>query len=219
VLDGNFVVTAIPLWFLIRFGLTMISYGSGAPGGIFAPLLALGALLGLGVGVVANSLAPTLVPQPQLFAVIGMAAYFTAIVRAPLTGIVLILEMTGNYNQMLPLLVSCFCAYIVAEALGNLPIYEALLERDLLRGGLRPTYREPIVVEMEIEPGASFVGKQVKELALPAGCILAHYRVDGQDRVPTAATQLEAHMRITALIAPEAANALAILRRGCEAKE
>lgn len=219
VLNGEFVVAAIPLWFLLRFGLTMISYGSGAPGGIFAPLLALGALLGLGVGVVANSVAPTLVPQPQLFAVIGMAAYFTAIVRAPLTGIVLILEMTGNYNQMLPLLVSCFCAYIVAEALRDLPIYEALLERDLLRGGLRPTYQKPIVVEMEIEPGASFVGKQVKELALPAGCILAHYRVDGLDRVPTAATQLEAHMRITALIAPEAANALAILRRGCEAKE
>ena len=57
-----------------------------------------------------------------------MAAYFTAIVRAPLTGIVLIVEMTGNYAQMLPLLVACFCAYIVAEGMREMPIYENLLE-------------------------------------------------------------------------------------------
>ncbi len=54
-----------------------------------------------------------------------MAAYFAAIVRAPLTGIMLIIEMTGNYSQMLPLLVACFCAYAVAEFLKDLPIYEA----------------------------------------------------------------------------------------------
>src|SRR5206468_3257889 len=82
------------------------------------------------VGAIAHALAPSVLPQPAIVAVVGMAAYFTAIVRAPLTGVVLIIEMTGNYEQMLPLLISCFCAYAVAEYLRSLPIYEALLERD-----------------------------------------------------------------------------------------
>lgn len=219
ILEGQLLLTTIPLWFLLRFGLTLVSYGTGAPGGIFAPLLVLGALIGLGIGAIAQKVAPAIVSEPGLFAVVGMAAYFTAIVRAPLTGVILIVEMTGNYNQMLPLLVSCFCAYVVAEALRDLPIYEALLERDLLSGGLRPTYQEPIVIEMAIEPGAPFVGQRVKELALPAGCLLARYHSEGQDRVPTAETRLAAYMRITALISPEAADALTLLRRGCEAQE
>jgi len=219
VLAGNIALAVIPLWFLLRFGLTLMSYGTGAPGGIFAPLLVLGALIGLATGEIAHLFAPTAVPQPAVFAVVGMAAYFTAIVRAPLTGIVLILEMTGNYSQMLPLLVSCFSAYAVAEVLKNLPIYEALLERDLLSGGLRPTYKEPIVVEMAVEAGAPFAGKMIKDLALPPGCILVHYHEDGHEWVPTATTRLAEHMRFAAVIAPEAANALAILRRGCEAAE
>ena len=71
---------------------------------------------------------------PGAFAVVGMAAYFTAIVRAPLTGIVLIVEMTSSYALSLPLLAACFCAYGVAEAARNLPIYEELLQRDLASG-------------------------------------------------------------------------------------
>ena len=217
VLAGHFVLAVIPLWFMLRFGLTLISYGTGAPGGIFAPLLVLGALIGLAVGEIAHFFAPAAVPQPAVFAVVGMAAYFTAIVRAPLTGVVLILEMTGNYSQMLPLLVSCFAAYTVAEALKNLPIYEALLERDLLSGGLRPTYKEPIIVEMVVETGAPFVGKEVKALGLPPGCILMNCAENGHEWIPTATTRLNEHMRITAVISPEAANALAVLRHGCEA--
>lgn len=217
VLAGHFLLAVIPLWFLLRFGLTLISYGTGAPGGIFAPLLVLGALLGLAIGQVAARLAPTVVPQPAVFAVVGMAAYFTAIVRAPLTGVVLIVEMTGNYNQMLALLVSCFAAYIVAEGLRNLPIYEALLARDLLRGGLRPTYTEPIVVDLTIEEGAPFVGQAIKDLALPPGCILVNCQEEGQAFIPTATTRLLPHMRITAVISPQAANALGVLRHGCEA--
>jgi CIC family chloride channel protein len=217
VLAGHFVLAIIPLWFILRFGLTMVSYATGAPGGIFAPLLVLGAFIGLAIGEIAHYFAPAAVPQPAVFAVVGMAAYFTAIVRAPLTGVVLILEMTGNYSQMLPLLVSCFSAYAVTELLKDLPIYEALLEIDLLRGGLRPSYKEPIVVEMAVEPGAPFVGKEVKALGLPPGCILVQCMEDGHEWVPTATTRLHEHMHITAVIAPEAANALAVLRRGCEA--
>ena len=218
-LAGHMALAAIPLWFLVRFVLSMASYGTGAPGGIFAPLLVLGALIGLGVGEVTYLLFPHLVPVPAIFAVVGMAAYFTAIVRAPLTGIVLIIEMTGNYAQMLPLLVACFCAYLVAEGMGELPIYENLLERDLRRGGALPDPKEPLVLELEVEPGSPFEGRLVRELGLPPGCILVHCRNGGQEWIPTASTRLEAHIRVTAMIAPEATGAVLALRNGCEAAE
>ena len=126
ILDGNVALTIIPLLFLLRFVLTIASYGTGAPGGIFAPLLVLGALVGLAVGEGAVMLFPTVGAVPGAFAVVGMAAFFASVVRAPLTGIVLIVEMTGSYALMLPLLVACFCAYLVAEGVGSPPIYESL---------------------------------------------------------------------------------------------
>jgi CIC family chloride channel protein len=215
VLTNRIGVIAIPILFLVRFALTATSYGTGSAGGIFSPLLVLGALLGLGVGHLAHGLAPVLVPEPGVFAVVGMAAYFTAIVRAPLTGILLITEMTGSYEQMLPLLTSSFCAYAVAEYLRDLPIYEALLERDLERGGFGNGRAQPIVAEFEIESDAPFAGRFVRELGLPSGCILVRCTLDHTEQVVTAETRLKSHMKITAVIAPEADNALEILRRGC----
>jgi chloride channel protein, CIC family len=215
VLTDKISLAAIPSLFILRFGLTLASYGTGAAGGIFSPLLVLGALLGLCLGHIVHAYAPVIAAEPGVFAVVGMAAYFTAIVRAPLTGILLITEMTGSYEQMLPLLTGSFCAYAVAEYLKDFPIYEALLQRDLSRGGIGNIHAEPIIAEFEIAPDAPFAGKLVHELGLPAGCVLVRYHADGHESVPTAATRLQAYMRITALISPEAADALEILRRGC----
>ncbi|HEY7219849.1 MAG TPA: H(+)/Cl(-) exchange transporter ClcA [Candidatus Binatia bacterium] len=219
VLKNEVALLAIPLLFVVRFGLTLTSYGTGAAGGLFAPLLVLGALLGLGVGQLVHNFMPSLAAEPGIFAVVGMAAYFTAIVRAPLTGILLITEMTGSYEQMLPLLIASFCAYAVAEYLKDFPIYEALLERDLSRGGISPSHEEPFVVEFEVEPNAPFAGLLVRELGLPSGCVLVRCHVDGREWVPTATTRLEAYMRITVVIGPAADGALEILRRGCAARE
>jgi len=215
-LKGELLLVSIPLYFMVRFILTNVSYATGAPGGIFAPLLVLGALIGLAIGQVAHTWWPTVVPIPAVFAVVGMAAYFTAIVRAPLTGIMLIVEMTGNYSQMLPLLVSCFMAYAVAEYLKDLPIYEALLERELERGGGANLLKEPVVAEFIVQPEAPFDGREVRSLGLPSGCILVHCSDGKRSWVPKANTRLGSHMRITAVIAPEASNAIEALRRGCE---
>lgn len=217
VLAGNIVLAMIPLFFVVRFFLTVSSYGTGAAGGIFAPLLALGGLLGLALGMAAHALSPATVPDPAVFAVVGMAAFFAAIVRAPLTGIVLIVEMTGNYEQILPLLVGCFFAYATAELLKDVPIYQALLERDLKRSGSPISVREPIVIDFEIESRAPFAGREVRSLGLPAGCVLVRGVEAGREFVPTAFTRLEPHMRITAVISPQAPDALDILRKGCKA--
>jgi CIC family chloride channel protein len=129
-LAGGYAVRVVVVLVAARFVLTMISYGCGSAGGIFAPLLVIGALGGLAVGTVAHKAAPILAGHPEIFAVLGMGALLTSIVRAPLTGIVLMIELTGKYDFMLPLLVSCFAAYGMAEALNDRPIYEALRERN-----------------------------------------------------------------------------------------
>lgn len=116
---------------LIRFALTMISYATGAPGGIFAPLLVLGAAAGLVVGLLIAPWYPVEIPNPGIFAVVGMAALFSSTVQAPLTAIVLIVEMTGQQTLMLPLLVACLTAYVIPERLGSKPIYHTLMDREL----------------------------------------------------------------------------------------
>lgn len=126
---GELALGVIPVLLLARFALTMVSYGSGSAGGIFAPMLVIGALGGLLFGMSVEAVAPSLMAHPQTFALLGMGALFTAVVRAPLTGIVLMVEMTGEYEFMLPLLVSCLTAYGIAEVFRAPAIYEALRHR------------------------------------------------------------------------------------------
>jgi CIC family chloride channel protein len=123
--------------------------------------------------------------------------------------------MTGSYQQMLPLLVSCFCAYAIAEIMNNLPIYETLLERDLDRDGTGLNLTEPMLFDFKIEEGAPFSGKKISDLKLPNGCLLIRYVLDGKEHVPMADTILEDHMRITAIIAPEAQESITMIRKGC----
>ncbi len=217
VLSANMAFTIIPMLLLARIGLSVFSYATGAPGGIFAPLLGMGALTGLAVGLAAHNAWPSVVPQPAAFAVAGMAAMFTAIVRAPLTGIVLIVEMTGSYSLMLPLLMVCFCAYAVAELLGEMPIYENLLERDLRNNGIETSSPEPFVLHLEVMPGAPFDGCLVQDLGLPPGCILLKCEdQEANSWVPTATTRLVRHLQLTALISPEVVGGVEALKAGCD---
>lgn len=136
-LAGQLAFGAVGLFFVLRFGLTLVCYGSGAPAGIFAPLLVLGALGGLALGQLAQALYPLAIEHPQTFAVVGMAALFASVVRAPLTGVVLIVEMTAEHSLMLPLMVACLTSYFVADVLGSRPLYASLMARDLERQRLR----------------------------------------------------------------------------------
>lgn len=112
---------------IVKFLFSALSFSSGAPGGIFFPLLILGAYIGAifgGVCIDLLSLPADLLPQ---FIVLGMAGLFSGIVRAPLTGIVLLTEMTGNMDRLLDIAVVSVLAYIVANTLRSKPIYTSLL--------------------------------------------------------------------------------------------
>jgi CIC family chloride channel protein len=130
-LAGAETLTLLPLFFLIRFGLGAISYAAGTPGGLFAPMLVLGAQLGLFFGLVCRMIFPDLEIQPEGFAVVGMAAFFTGVVRAPVTGMVLVTEMTGSLSMLVPMLGACFGAMLVPTLLRDAPIYDALREPTL----------------------------------------------------------------------------------------
>ena len=114
-----------------RFVTTMFSYCTGIPGGIFAPMLALGTLLGLAMFHIFSYFGITASVQPGIFAVAGMAALFAACVRSPITGVILVVEMTQNYSLILPLMVSCIAATTVVQIARNQPIYTQLLQRSL----------------------------------------------------------------------------------------
>jgi CIC family chloride channel protein len=121
---GGLVVIAVVRWFL-----GPLSYAAGTPGGLFAPLLIVGAAIGALLAQVANVIAPGLHASPTAFAVVAMAAFFAAVVRSPLTGIVLVAEMTATLSLLVPMVVAAAAAVIVATALRSPPIYDALRAR------------------------------------------------------------------------------------------
>jgi CIC family chloride channel protein len=129
VLHGGFGLSVLLGYLLARFFVGPWSYSAGTPGGLFAPLLAVGAVWGALVQGVLAPLIPAIAGSPGTLAVVGMAALFAAVVRAPFTGIVLIVEMTATTSLLVPLLAACFAAVFVCTALHGEPIYGTLRGR------------------------------------------------------------------------------------------
>ena len=125
-LGGKEVLATLALVFVLRFALGPVSYAAGTPGGLFAPMLVLGSQTGVLFGILCSSLFPGVATNPTELAVVGMAAFFTAVVRAPVTGIILVIEMTGTFTQFLPMLGACFAAMLVPTLLRDPPIYDSL---------------------------------------------------------------------------------------------
>jgi CIC family chloride channel protein len=130
-LTGHDSLTFVVIAFLIRFALGPLSYASATPGGLFAPLLVVGAQSGLLFGVACQFLFPDLGVPCEAYALVGMAAFFTGVVRAPVTGIVLVTEMTANVSLLLPMLGAAFVAMLVPTLLRDAPIYDSLRELTL----------------------------------------------------------------------------------------
>ncbi|MFP5269266.1 chloride channel protein [Coleofasciculus sp.] len=119
---------------VIYFFLTLISYGSGAPGGLFHPSLVLGSALGHLVGVAKLSFFGF--GSPTTYALVGMGAFFSAVSKVPITAIVIIFEITADFNLVLPLMITCVVSYLIADQLSKGSLYQRLLE---WRGYISPT--------------------------------------------------------------------------------
>ncbi len=128
-------ISIMVLLLVVKSLFSAISFGSAAPGGIFFPLLIAGAYCGSIYGsIVCQSFGVSEVYIAS-FIILGMAGFFTAIVRAPITGIILIAEMTGGFEHLLPLAAVTITAYIFAHITEVEPIYESLLERQIIKAG------------------------------------------------------------------------------------
>ena len=126
VLSGGILPGMAGIFLLIRFVLGPISYSAETPGGLFAPMLTIGSLGGLLMGWLWARVFHSGAILPQEFAIVGMAAFFTSVVRAPVTGIILVIELTGSSSLLLPMLAAAFAAMTVATVLKQPPIYESL---------------------------------------------------------------------------------------------
>jgi CIC family chloride channel protein len=129
-LTGKMTVTAMAVYCVLKLAATVSSYSSGGSGGIFAPALFMGAMLGGAVGYLDVMVFHHSADSIGAFAVVGMGAVFAGIVRAPMTSVLIIFEMTGGYGLVLPLMIANMSAFALARHWRPTPVYEALLAQD-----------------------------------------------------------------------------------------
>lgn len=132
-LSGNFAFRLLLIFFLGKFLFTLICFGTGAPGGIFLPLLVLGALAGKIFSTFGSSSWLFGTEWAVLFTIFGMAGFFAAVVKAPITGSILIMELTGSFSHLMALIIVSGVAFLISDLCGGRPVYSALLDRSLHR--------------------------------------------------------------------------------------
>lgn len=188
-------LTALIFLLIGRFVFSAVSFGSGAPGGIFFPLLVLGGLIGgafASVGVEYFGMDSVYINN---FVLLAMAGYFAAIVRAPLTAIILIFEMTGSLSQMLSLSIVSVVAYIVATLLKSKPIYESLLERLLEKqgGSVREDGEaagQKVLTNFVVKHGSETDGSLIRDISWPDNCLLVAIQRGTEEIIPKGRTRL-----------------------------
>jgi CIC family chloride channel protein len=129
-LNGGIALKLMLLLLVLKLIGVTTSYASGNAGGIFGPSLFIGAMLGGGLGTVAHNIFPTFVAAPGAYALVGMGAVFAGIVRAPMTSVVMIFEMTRDYAVIVPLMIANLVSLFISSRLQHEPIYEVLAHQD-----------------------------------------------------------------------------------------
>lgn len=193
----------ICLYFLIRFVWSMLSYSSGLPGGIFLPILTLGSLLGFGFGMIFQQHGLLSSHYLSLFVVLGMAGYFGAISKAPLTAMILVTEMVGDLHQLMTIAVVTLVSYIVMDLLKGEPIYEALFDK--LSIFYDREVIEPTLIELTVSD--KIAGKYVKDLTLPKNVLITTQIHAQKSEVVSGNTRLNAGDTIFVVVnEPEIGN-------------
>lgn len=181
-------ILVLTLYLLIRFIWSMISYGSGMPGGIFLPMLTLGAISGLLLGQSYLSLGFISQETLVLFLVLGMAGFFGAVSKAPLTAIILVTEMVGDLHQLMAMGVVTMSAYLIMDLLKGEPIYEALLEKLLPKEHGAPF--QPTLMELVVSD--KLAGQYVRSLNLPEQVLITTQVHHGKSELVSGNTRLHA---------------------------
>ncbi len=172
---------------VLKYLFSMFSFSSGAPGGIFLPILVLGAYIGAAFG---SAVVPIFGFEQALvykFIVISMAGFFAATVRSPITGIVLIAEMCGSTESLVAMLIVSLIAYVVPTLLGNEPIYESLYDRLLLNKN-REFVKKPskhVLSEYIVPLDCNYINFKIKDIPFPKNAIVVSVIRNGKYVIPT----------------------------------
>jgi H+/Cl- antiporter ClcA len=183
-----------------KFVFSVISFSSGVPGGIFFPLL----IIGGGIGAVyAKTLLLTGQIDSTLFyhlIILAMAGFFSSIVRAPITGIILLSEMTGNFDHFLPLSLVCVISYVTAEVVKSKPIYDSLLE-NLLDKKIPDSEIDvgTIMITEYVKIGSQIENKILKDISFPKDVLIVSIERLGEHITPNGNTILRAGDRLQIL--------------------
>lgn len=191
--EGKLTAIMILVLLIGKFLFAITCFGSGAPGGIFFPLLVIGCLIG---GLFAHTATSYLGLDPVYinnFILLAMAGFFTAIVRAPVTGIILIFEMTGSLSHLLSITTVAIVAYIVADLVKSKPVYESLLENLLKKKNL-PTpkgIQEKILLDFTINVDSHLDNQLIKDITWPNHCLIVSLRRESNEFIPRGNTYLK----------------------------
>ena len=175
------------LLLVLKYLFSMFSFSSGAPGGIFLPILVLGAYIG---AVFGSAVVPAFGFEHDLiykFVVISMAGFFAATVRSPITGVVLIAEMCGSTESLVAMIIVSLIAYVVPTLLGNEPIYESLYDRLLLNKN-REFVKKPskhVLSEYLVPLDCNYINFKIKDIPFPKNAIVVSVIRNGKYIIPT----------------------------------
>jgi CIC family chloride channel protein len=129
-LNGGLLLRTMVLLCVVKLAATIVSYSSGNAGGIFAPSLYIGAMTGGALGMLVHRLAPFPTADPGAYALVGMGTLFAGIVRAPMTSVFMIFEITQDYQILVPLMVANLLSFMISRRYQPVPVYHALLQQD-----------------------------------------------------------------------------------------
>ncbi|MGI6030066.1 MAG: ClC family H(+)/Cl(-) exchange transporter [Eubacteriales bacterium] len=181
---------------VVKYVYSMMCFGSNAPGGTLVPLIVLGALIGGAAGTVAVEVFHVDAALYQNFMLLGMTGYFAAIIKAPITGILLTCEVTGSFRQFLPYSMVALVAYVVSDLLQAKPIYEQLLNRMIATRGenrhSNQSFTTKTLVEIPIYHGSRGEGKTIGEIPWPADCLVVSVQRDEREIIPKGGVRLYA---------------------------
>ena len=190
--EGGQSILFLIIIYILKFLLLLVCFGSGVPGGIFLPMLLLGAIIGDVFGVLSIELLGVNSSFIINFIALGMAGYFVSVVKAPVTGIVLIMEMIGSFSHLLSLSVVVIISFITSELLRNEPIYEVLLERLLKRVGVSKEENDnkKAILEFVVEMESIVEGKFISEVDWPKDCLLVSIKRGDKEIIPRGSVKL-----------------------------
>ena len=148
-MHGQFPWHFLALLAVLKIVATLLSFTSGTPGGMFAPTLFIGAMLGAAVGGAQHALLPHLTGSPGTYALVGMGVLFAGFLRAPMTSVFMVLEVSGNYSIIVPVIVANTFAYVIARGLQPIAIFDLLTRQDGLDLPSMEEQREEDVLHVE----------------------------------------------------------------------